>query len=102
MAAVLVDYTSDGTSLHHARGALPRHREFQDVRSGEPADQWRSRLDHGARVDHAEARSLRKMAYELRLGLRHHPVCHDLRPWQYLREGPQPGEAAMMGSTIAH
>ncbi len=45
-----------------------------------------------------EARSLREMAHRLFLRLRDHPVRHRLRPRQHLREGAQPGEAAMSGS----
>ena len=37
VAAVLVDHGADGAALHHARGAVPRHRELQDVRHGQPA-----------------------------------------------------------------
>ena len=40
-----------------------------------------------------------KMAHGLFLGLRHHPVRHDLRPGQHLCEGAQPGEAAMSLTT---
>ena len=29
---------ADGAALHHAGGAVPRHRELQDVRHGQPAD----------------------------------------------------------------
>ena len=65
LAAVLVDHAADGAALHHARGALPRHRELQDVRHGEPADRRRAGLDDGGRLDHAEARSLREMAHRL-------------------------------------
>ena len=37
LAAVLVDHAADGAALHHAGGAVPRHRELQDVRHGQPA-----------------------------------------------------------------
>ena len=45
-----------------------------------------------------------KLADRLFLGLRHHPVRHRLRPGQHLREGAQPGEAAMsaVARTAAH
>ena len=36
-----------------AGGAVPRHRELQDVRHGQPADLGRTGLDHRARLDHA-------------------------------------------------
>ena len=62
LAAVLVDHAADGAALHHARGAVPRHRELQDVRHGQPADLRRPGLDHRARLDHPEARGLREMA----------------------------------------
>src|SRR6266446_9107982 len=39
------------------------------------------------------------MANRLRLGTCHDPLRHDLRPWQYLCEGSQPGEAAMSVTT---
>ena len=57
----------------------------------------RAGLDHGGRLDHAEARGLREVAHRLFVGLRHHPVRHRLRPRQHLREGAQPGEAEMSG-----
>ena len=60
LAAVLVDHAADGAALHHAGGAVPRHRELQDVRHGQPADRRRARLDHRGRLDHAEARGLRE------------------------------------------
>ena len=37
LAPVLVDHAADGAALHHAGGAVPRHRELQDVRHGQPA-----------------------------------------------------------------
>src|SRR5215470_6141683 len=102
MAPVLVDHAADGAALHHAGGAVPRDRELQDVRPGQsPYQRW-PRLDHRARLDHLEARGLREMAHQLCLGLRHHSVRDDFRPGQYLREGPQPGEAEMTGITTAH
>ncbi len=52
-------------------------------------------LDHRGRLDHAQARGLREVAHRLFLGLRHHPVRHGVRPRQHLREGAEPGEAAM-------
>jgi ABC-type sugar transport systems, permease components len=42
MAAVLVDHAADGAAVHHARGAVPRHRELQDVRHGQPAHRGRA------------------------------------------------------------
>ena len=94
LAAVLVDHAADGAALHHAGGAVPRHRELQDVRHGQPADRRRPGLDHRGRLDHAQARSLRELAHRLFLGLRDHPVRHGVRPRQHLREGAEPGEAA--------
>src|SRR5262245_36032730 len=35
------------------------------------------------------------MAHRLLLGICHHPIRDRVRPRQYLRQGPQPGEAAM-------
>src|ERR1700743_2614466 len=99
MAAVLVDHFADGDALHHAGGFVPRHREFQDVRHGQSADLWRSRIDHGSRLDHLETRRFRSLADRLFLGLRHHPFRDCLRPRQYLCEGPQPGETAMKTAT---
>ena len=55
----------------------------------------RAGLDHRGRLDHAEARGLRELADRLFLGLRHHPLRHRVRARQHLREGAQPGEAAM-------
>ena len=102
LAAVLVDHAADGAALHHAGGAVPRHRELQDVRHGQPADRRRPRLDHRGRLDHAEARGLRELADRLFLGLRHHPLRRGVRPRQHLREGAEPGEAAMSAATQAH
>ena len=53
VAAVLDDHAADGAAVHHARGAVPRHRELQDVRHGQPADLGRARLDHRGGLDHA-------------------------------------------------
>ena len=92
LAAVLVDHAADGAALHHAGGAVPRHRELQDVRHGQPADLRRAGLDHRGRLDHAEARGVREVAHRLFVGLRDHPVRHRVRPRQHLREGAQPGE----------
>ena len=59
-------------------------------------------LDHRARLDHAEARGLRELEDRLFLGLRHHPLRRRVRPRQHLREGAEPGEAAMSAATQAH
>src|SRR6185295_4330948 len=97
----LVDHAADGAALHHARGAVPRHRELQDVRHGQSADRRRSGVDYGARLDHPQARSVREVAHRLLIGLRHHPVRDGVRARQHLCEGAQPGEAAM-SATTAH
>src|SRR5262245_19049378 len=101
MAAVLVDHAADGAALHHARGAVPRHRELQDVRHGQSPDRRRPGVDHRGRLDHAQARGLREVAHRLLLGLCDHPVRHGVRPRQHLCEGAEPGEAAM-SATTAH
>src|ERR1043166_7686437 len=100
MAAVLVDHAADGVAVHHARRAVPRHRELQDVRHGQPAHRRRAGLDYRGRFDHAQACGLRKLADRLFLGLCHHPVCDGVRPRQYLCEGTEPGEKPM--SIAAH
>src|SRR5437762_8639774 len=102
MAPVLVDHAADGAALHHARGALPRHRELQDVRHGEPAHFGRTGLDDRGRFDHPQARSLREVAHRLFLRFRHHPVRHRIRPRQHLCEGAQSGKAEMTSLTAAH
>src|SRR5262249_3404571 len=99
MAAVLVYHPANGDALHHAGGPLSRHREFQDVRHGQPVDFGRSRIDHGSCFDHLETRCFRGLAHGIFLGFRHHSFRHRLRPRQYLREGPQSGEAAMKSAT---
>ena len=55
-------------------------RELQDVRPGDPAHRRRPGLGHRARLDQPQARGVREMAHRLRLGLRHHPVRHGVRP----------------------
>src|SRR5260370_1602716 len=42
------------------------------------------------------------MADRLFLGLRDHSLRNHLRPREHLREGAQPGEAAMSGNAMAH
>src|SRR5260370_41850752 len=100
MAAVLVDHAADGAAVYHARCALPRHRELQDVRHGQPADRGWAGLDHGSGLDHAQARGVRELADRLFLGLRNHSVRDGVRPRQHLREGAEPGEKPM--SIAAH
>ena len=56
--AILVDHCADDDAVPDARGSFPRHRELQDVRHGQSADVRRPRLDHGTRLDHAQARRL--------------------------------------------
>src|ERR1700692_3008259 len=102
MAAVLVDHVTDGAALHHARRAVPRHREFQDVRHGQPADRGRARIDHGGCLDHAQARGVRELADRLFFGLRDHPVRDGVRPRQHLCEGTEPGEKPMSLTNAAH
>src|ERR1700731_2428901 len=102
MAAVLVDHVTYGAALHHARRALPRHREFQDVRHGQPADRGRAGIDHGGCLDHAQARGVRELADRLFLGLRDHPVRDGIRPRQHLCEGVEPGEEPMISANTAH
>src|SRR6266566_3314419 len=53
--AAEVDHAAHGVAVHHAGRAVPRNREFQDVRHGQLADLGRTRLDHRAGVDHAQA-----------------------------------------------
>src|SRR6202041_761764 len=102
MAAVLVDYVADGTALHHARRAVPRHREFQDVRHGQSADRGRARIDHGGCLDHAQACGVRELADRLFLGLCDHPVRDGVRPRQHLCKGAEPGEEPMISANTAH
>src|ERR1700730_9712390 len=102
MAAVLVDYAADGAAIHHARGAVPRHRELQDVRHGQPADRGRTGIDHGGRLDHAQARGVRELADRLFLRLRDHLVRDSVRPRQHLCEGAEPGEEPMISANSAH
>src|SRR6266850_2111463 len=102
MAAVLVDHAADGAAVYHARGALPRHRELQDGRHGQPADRGWAGLDHGSRLDHAQARGVRELADRLFLGLRNHSVRDGVRPRQHLREGAEPGEKPMSLANAAH
>ena len=64
-AAVLVDHAADGHAVSDAGGAVPRDRELQDVRHGQSADLGRAGLDHGARLDHAQAGGVREMAHRL-------------------------------------
>ncbi len=87
VAPVLDHHAADGAALHHAGGAVPRHRELQDVRPGEPAHQRRAGLDHRGGVDHAEARGLREVAHRLFVGVRDHPVRRGVRPGEHLRQG---------------
>src|SRR5262249_25185685 len=82
-------------------GAVPRHREFQDVRHGQPADRRRSRLHHRACLDHPQAGGVREVADRLLLRLRDHPVRDRVRPRQPPSEGAQPCGAAM-STTTAH
>ena len=49
-----------------------------------------------------EARGLRELEDRLFLRLRHHPLRRRVRPRQHLREGAEPGEAAMSAATQAH
>src|SRR5882757_3430228 len=102
MAAVLVDHAADGAAVHHARGIVPRHRELQDVRHGQPAHRRRAGIDHRSRLDHAQARGVRELADRLFLGLRDHSVRDGLRPRQHLREGAEPGEKPMSLANAAH
>src|SRR5258708_1240057 len=102
MAAVLVNHAADGAAVYHARGALPRHREFQDVRHGHPAGRGWAGLDHGSRLDHAQARGVRELADRLFLGLRNHSVRDGVRPRQHLREGAEPGKKPMSLANAAH
>src|SRR5216683_1607475 len=102
MAAVLVDHAADGAALHHAGGAVPRHRKLQDVRHGQPAHRRRARLDHRGRLDHAEAGGVRELAHRLLLGLCDHPVRDGIRPRQHLCEGAEPGEEPMSLANTAH
>src|SRR5258708_2505995 len=102
MAAVLVDHAADGAAVHHARGAVPRHRELQDVRHGQPAHRGRAGVDHGGRLDHAQARGVRELADRLFLGVRDHLVRNGVRPLQYLCEGGEPGQKPMSQATAAH
>ena len=92
VAAVLDDHHPDGAALPDAGGAVPRHRELQDVRPRGATDRRRPGLDHRAHLDRPQARGLREVAHRLRLGLCGHPVRHRLRPRLDLREGPQQGE----------
>ena len=95
LAAVLVDHAADGAALHHAGGALPRHRELQDVRpvnlltSGGPG----STTEVASITLKREAFESWKTGYSS--ALRHHPLRRGVRPRQHLREGAQPGEAEM-------
>src|SRR5207249_11866061 len=101
-AEVLVDHAADGDAVPDAGGSLSRDRELQDVRHGEPAHQRRSRLAHRDGFDHAQACGVREVADRLVVGARHHPVPHRLRCGEYLRQGAEPGEAAMNGQATAH
>jgi hypothetical protein len=60
LAAILVDHAADGHAVFDVGGAVPRHRELQDVRHGQFADLGRTGLDHGAGLDHAEAAAFEK------------------------------------------
>ena len=88
---------ADGAAVPDAGGAVPRHRELQDVRPRGRADLGRAGLGHRARLDQPEARGVREVAHRLLLRLRHHPVRDRVRRRQHLRQGAQPGEAAMTG-----
>src|SRR3954462_14103409 len=100
MAAILVDHAADGVAVHHARRAVPRHRELQDVRHGQPAHRGRAGVDHGGCLDHTQARGLRELADGLFLGLRDHFVRDGVWPGQHLCQGAEPGEKPM--SIAAH
>src|ERR1700679_2947525 len=102
MAAVLVDYVTDGAALHHARRALPRHREFQDVRHGQPADRGRPGIDDGGCLDHAQTSGVRELADRLFLSLCDHPVRDGVRPRQHLCESIESGEEPMSLANAAH
>ena len=99
LAPVLVDHAADGSALHHAGGLVPRHRELQDVRHGEPADLGRAGFGNRAGIDHAQARSLREVAHRLFVGFRDHPFCRGVRPGQHLCQGPQPREEPIVMTT---
>ncbi len=62
----------------------------------------RAGLDHRGGVDHPQARGLRELEDRLFLGAGDHPLRRRLRPRQHLRQGTQPGEAAMSTATQAH
>src|SRR6478736_1621783 len=102
MAAVLFDHAANGTAVHHARRAVPRHRELQDVRHGQPPHRGWAGVDHGGRLDHAQARGLRELADRLFLGLRHHLVRNGVWPGQHLCQGVEPGEEPMSIANTAH
>src|SRR5256885_12493722 len=102
MAAILVDHTADGVAVHHARGAVPRHRELQDVRHGQPAHRGRTRFGHGGRLDHAQARGVRELEDGVFLGLRDHFVRDGVWISQHLRQGAEPGEEPMSIVNTAH
>src|SRR5882672_2158124 len=102
MAAVLVNHAADGAAVHHARGIVPRHRELQDVRHGQPAHRGWAGIDHRSRLDHAQARGVRELADRLFLGLRDHSVRDGVRPRQHLRQGVEPGEKPMSLANTAH
>ncbi len=91
-----------GVAVHHARRAVPRHRELQDVRHGQSAHRRRAGLDHGGRLDHTQARGLRELADRLFLGLRDHSVRDRVWPRQHLCEGAEPGEEPMSIANTAH
>src|SRR5438445_2260862 len=102
MAPVLVDHAADGVAIHHARRAVPRHRELQDVRHGQPAHRRWTGIDHRGRLDHAQARGLRKLADRLFLGLCDHSVRDGVWPRQHLCQGAEPGEEPMSIANTAH
>src|SRR3954453_17129543 len=102
MAAILVDHAADGVAVHHARGAVSRHRELQDVRHGQPAHRGWTRFDHGGRLDHAQARGVRELEDGLFLGLRDHFVRDGVWTSQHLRQGAEQGEEPMSIPNTAH
>ena len=103
LAAVLVDHAADDAAVPHARGAVPRHRELQDVRHGEPADLGRAGLDHRSCVSitlKREAFEKWRTGYSSAFAIILFVTVFGAG--QHLRQGAQPGETAMSRPGTAH
>ena len=93
--AILVHHVANGPAVPHAGRAVPGDPVVRHVRHGQSPHVRGTGIDHGTGLNHAQARRVRKMGDQLRLGPRRDPLCHDIRRRERLREGAQLGETAM-------